>query len=509
MKLLIVDDEQPARLGIRMIIENSGLSFEQILEAKSGQEALTLVMENQPEIVLMDIKMSGLDGLSATKEIKKISPGTEVIFLTAYALFDYAQEAVRCGARDYLLKPINQVELIRVLQDCLAHIETVQRDREKERLVQQELLRTKETIETELVWDLISGFKVSQQRLIKHLELIRPKEVNCWFNQQVLPDTCVVFGNITTQDSFHEHFQIIYNLIKEKLAPVIIAEVKDQLVALTGSHFDFNLMRKLRQDIIIKTGCSLAIGIGKCEESIDDFSEKYFKALEAYSWALCCDHEIVWQVRPDDFQYPKELFNALVAVNRKKAYAYIHKLLKKFPDNMEQIPRDILAGILTTAYLAVKNTGTDRWAAVSFFSLYAGQLSRLHSLTKIETWLYEVIEVAFELMNKVSLTRAQQIINQAIDFMKKNYHRQISLEEVARVVYLSPAYFSTLFKQQTGISFSQYLTRLRVDKAKELLDKTWLSISEISQAVGYTTVDYFCRIFKKMTGTTPSNYRRE
>jgi two-component system response regulator YesN len=107
LKVLIVDDEELVRQWLKMIIKDSGLPVGQVFEAGSGREALNLAAGVRPEIILMDIRMPGLDGLSAVREIKKILPDTQAVFLTAYGLFEYAQEALRCGARDYLLKPVN------------------------------------------------------------------------------------------------------------------------------------------------------------------------------------------------------------------------------------------------------------------------------------------------------------------------------------------------------------------------------------------------------------------
>jgi two-component system response regulator YesN len=113
-----------------------------------------------------------------------------------------------------------------------------------------------------------------------------------------------------------------------------------------------------------------------------------------------------------------------------------------------------------------------------------------------------------QLPSEPGLTRTEEIVRQAVDFMRQNYQKPLTLEEVARIVYLSPAYFSAVFKNQAGISFSRYLNKIRVDKAKELLTGSERSVFEVARAVGYLEGNYFCRVFKKLTGTTPGNYRR-
>jgi len=122
MKILLVDDEPVVRRALKMMIQNEGFPFEVVLEAGTGQEAVLLVEQHHPEVILLDIKMPGLDGISAAKKIKTITPQCNIVFLTAYAKFDYAQAAIRCNARDYLVKPVNQDELRLIIADCIGEI---------------------------------------------------------------------------------------------------------------------------------------------------------------------------------------------------------------------------------------------------------------------------------------------------------------------------------------------------------------------------------------------------
>jgi two-component system response regulator YesN len=122
MKLLLVDDEIIVRRGLKVMVQKAGFPFEEILEAANGQEAVKIVECHKPEIILLDIKMPGLDGISAAKEIRKIAPQARVIFLTAYAQFHYAQGALRCKASDYLVKPVKPEELKLTISNCIEEL---------------------------------------------------------------------------------------------------------------------------------------------------------------------------------------------------------------------------------------------------------------------------------------------------------------------------------------------------------------------------------------------------
>lgn len=242
MKILLADDEPIVRRGLRQMIANFNFSFTIILEAGTGQEAVVLAKQYRPDIVLLDIKMPGQDGIAAAKKIMQLNPQTRIIFLTAYAYFNYAQEAVRCGAKDYLVKPVHPEDL--------------------------------------------------------------------------------------------------------------------------------------RQAIII------------CLEEI-----------EAFRLTVTC------------------------------------------PSN---------------------------------------------------------------------LTRSQQYVKSAVDYVVKNYMKPLTLEDVAQQVHLSPAYFSYLFSREQGQTLTEFLTTIRLEKAKELLKTNpTLSISDIAEQIGYDDANYFSRLFKKKTGTTPGLYRKK
>jgi len=122
VKILLVDDETVVRRGLKAMIQNAKFQFEVTLEASTGLEAIKIVEQHRPEIILLDIKMPGLDGISAAKQIKEIAPQCKIIFLTAYAKFDYAQEALRCKASDYLVKPVNPQELKLTISNCIEEL---------------------------------------------------------------------------------------------------------------------------------------------------------------------------------------------------------------------------------------------------------------------------------------------------------------------------------------------------------------------------------------------------
>jgi two-component system response regulator YesN len=418
MKLLIADDEHLIRKGIRFIIHNSNLEFDSIFEAHSGREAVNLARQYNPEIILMDIKMPGLDGLNAAKEIKKFLECSIVVFLTAYDRFDFAQEAIRCQARDYLLKPVTPQSLIDILQSCIEEINRINWNKRKEERLTKTLSTARDSIEELLVKELVAGTLSLPHQLLSQLRIIAPTGGGPWFSEQDLPNTCIVLQADDDRLS-REAVQTVKDYLAQRSTYPFIADIIDRKMVLLASipGQDQDQVEKsvhLAEQIIEALPCSIRIGIGRVRNNPGLLHLSYAEALESLSYGL------------------------------------------------------------------------------------GGAVRGVHEDNRI-THIDDV--------NKAKLfSRPYQQVQQATDYIEKHFDRKISLEEVAQHVYLHPTYLSTIIKQETGYTFTDYVTFIRVKKAKQLL-KSRLSIKEVAQKVGYSDSNYFCRVFKKVTGITPTDYR--
>lgn len=415
MKLLIVDDEPLIRKGIRLIIENSPLSFTDILEAGSGREAVKLARKSDPEIILMDIKMPGQDGISAAKEIKTFKSSCIVVFLTAYDRFDFAREAVRCQARDYLLKPVTPESLINTLRHCLKEVQQNNYHKRKEKRISKALFSARDSVEEFLVKELVAGAFSSTDQLLSQLQILAPDDNgDPWFNKESLPNICFVL-----QADGAPPKKIKNRLIRTTGYPFIAEAIDHKLVLFTsipepGVH-------------IVKTSTALA--------------EKMTEILSG-----------------------------------------------------QNIPSGIRIGI-------GRVYNNPQHLRIS----YAEALKALDYSFKINPGNCQVTHV--DSINEAKMfSRPHLLVQQAKDYIEKHFDQKISLEEVAQQVYLHPTYLSTIIKQETGYTFSDYITFIRVKKAKQLLN-SHLSVKEVARKVGYPDSNYFCRVFKKVTGVTPTGYR--
>lgn len=365
MKLLIVDDEVLIRNGLRMMLKNSGMELE-IFEAASGNEAVQMADNIRPDAILMDIKMPGMDGLTATRQIKQMLHDVQIIFLTAYDRFEYARDAIRCQVKDYLLKPVNPCELVAVLKDCASRSE-----RDKQQL----------------------NYREEYEEYIHHQDCIDALE--------------------SLDSAFYKKLN---DRLNEEEFEMLIKEIKFTITA----------------DSQVK---------------------------------VCSD-------------------------------ALKHRLAVDPPYSLAAI------------YHAVKQAGVDNKTAGLFYLRHARKIKNLNTSQEIMKWLDDSFRSAFNLVHNHKIRKTQHPINYAIDFMLQNYQEDLTLEYVARHICLSPTYFSAIFKKTTGLSFSQYLNRIRIEKSKEMLREEQCSVYEVAKAVGYRDENYFCRVFKKITGETPGGFRR-
>lgn len=531
-RILLCDDESIQRAALRISLQrltDLPLPISEIREAVHGRQAVDLVNAWQPEIVFLDLRMPVMGGMEAALTIRKAAPTTRIIILTAYDEFNFAQEAIQIGVCDYLLKPAAQTDLDRVLRKAMAEIQAEEEGRRQLDVLRQRVDLAKPLILQEYINDLLAGQALSEAAL---------EEKRRFLELPNHPDRVLVlhfpdFAQLTAGQT-----EIERQLIKEKV--LLLAEQESgqaaallhrsghdrftlllssagPSAALAGEPLVINLAERIRQAVNRELQIPLTIGIGRAVSSPLYLHQSLSDALQAiyYQAALGGNHVIHWQdvdqgVAGQALPAEEEaVLQAMRLANRQLMLGQLESLLLLLLQQETQLEPlrwrllELLVLLTRASILGGANAEQATQANVRHLALI------MASSTPVELRRI-VTQAAFELLHLVTAERGlrhQRLIKRAIAHLEQHCHEQLSLEDVARVVYLSPFYFSHVFKEQTGVTFVQYLTELRLTTAKQLLRQTDLSIGQIAERVGYNDVNYFSRVFKRSVTLTPTEYR--
>lgn len=392
-RLLIADDEPRIRRGIRSL-EWETLNVEVVAEASNGVEALELVENHAPDIMLVDINMPYLNGLQLIEQVKKVRPQCVMIIVSGYDEFEYAKEAVKLNVFDYILKPVNRKELMNTV---VRAIEVIQKNTHEERFVR--------WAETQVANETVN---------------LKRQFVKNWFNHK-----------LTKKE------------IQENLDVFQIKELENKcLIVLKKLEVEVHDAPKLEDELL--DFCILNI----FEELIEPFSMMLsFSTMHQYYGAII------------NHQPEAELFNL-----QEKIQLLVSKYLMK----------EIL--------IEYQVIGEDIFEIPSLFVKLKSQLDQRSELSSIV------------LLAKV--------------YIEKNFtSSELNILEVAEHIGVSSSYLSRLLKKETGLSFTNFVSKLRIDKAVELMNDPTLKIFEVAEMTGFGTQHYFSAAFKKVRGVSPNVYR--
>ncbi|WP_088549295.1 AraC family transcriptional regulator [Paenibacillus aquistagni] len=453
-RLLIADDEALEREGLEWIITRMMPETFHIIHASNGREAIQKADEYRPHIVMMDVQMPGIQGLDALKEIKAHNPTVKMVLVTAYEYFDYAQQALSLGVKEYLVKPAKRERIVSVLQRLMDEIKEERASRGEQLAIREKYLQLLPLAETELALAFMSdrthGREVEAQRLAELLELswqqglalvIALKQADASNSTQAAEDRRKPIAD-TVRGLFSEQIKDRYRWIA---SPLLHEHIVIFLFAREGMEEDVLLqeLRELGTALLkpLEQRCAIqaSIGIGSIQTELEGMRRSYDEAVFAStypsSWGRIC------------------------------AFANLqHPVQEEYKRQGERVS-DEAASERSYVELAIKRIREER-----------------------EQHTYNVVE-------------------RAGAYIQERYQEELSLEEVAEQVHLNPHYFSKVFKQQTGETFIDYVTRLRIDKAKALILEGQFSLKEVCYMIGYKDPNYFSRVFKKVTGVTPTEYR--
>ncbi|WP_166239735.1 response regulator [Paenibacillus turpanensis] len=520
-RILIADDEALEREGLELMISRLMPNQFQFFHAENGRRAIQFTEEHRPDIVFMDIKMPGIQGLEAIKEINARYPNTKMILVTAYDYFNYAQEAVALGVKDYILKPAKKEQIVECLQKLLAELEQENRRRGEELELKEKLSQLLPLVENELAIMLMLDFV--QEIDLKYLaEMLDAK----WDKGYAMVLSIHRGKGDTDQGALsHEVKKQVHEAVKSFMKPrlpcIVSPMIGSQIalfLPLEQDGFGYSQRveslewgRKLRQWLEKQLELSIAVGIGTVQPGMEGLRQSYHEAVMVSS-----DPSAIVNVRhyddiqqgprqagisPDDEKTLREAMQRLDEDEaRAKFSAMFEKLAASTAGSFEVCSSEMTVLFLSLArYFAQQGIPVD--AAVSFTETQ--HLDQLRQQTEHRlAYMLSVIREERERRNG-------NVIDRAIRFIHDRYKEELSMEEAAEHVNLSPYYFSKMFKTQIGATFIDYLTDLRITEAKRLIAQQELSLKEICYEVGYRDPNYFSRVFKKVTGVTPSEYRHQ
>jgi two-component system response regulator YesN len=523
---MLADDEGIVIDSLKMIIENNFKDNYVIEVAKTGRSVIELAENYRPDIAFMDIQMPGINGIDAMKEIKKNSPSTVFIVMSAYDKFDYAKEAINLGVMEYLHKPVNQKKIVETIEKAMHLIDEQRRKRSNDLRIKEKLEFIVPVIENGLVSAILLQENFSMDA-DKYKELLGIQDNYGYMIILEYGDsiegrdlTNPVGASVKIQSMYSDIREILKEYFECAVGPIMTNKIVCFVPAKQQQgdyesrseviEYSREMIRKLTNRFELK--CRLGIG---SIMPLERLTESYRDAANALhntdgSVAHCRDLPIFCSYEDD---YPIDIEKRLFECVRSGKFAeadveanlFFSWMARNYAQYESDIKLKVLEFVLSAEHIAYESGGmTYHFRARKD---YLPEILEMNSLEEIKSWfVHNITQAARNVISKKH-EYSNSVIGKAKDYINKNYRRDISLEDISREVDMSTYYFSKLFKEVVGSNFIEYVTNIRIEKAKELIFKGNLSMKEICGEIGYSDPNYFSRIFKKCVGVTPTDFR--
>lgn len=534
IKVFLVEDEIVMREGIKNNVDWEREGFEFAGEASDGELAYPLIQKTRPDILITDIKMPFMDGLELSRLVKQEMPDIKIIILSGYDEFEYAKEAINIGITDYLVKPIAGAKLLEAVKKVGKIIEEERQQKlflhtfEKERLENTQLIRQK------LFRSLASGQKPVSE-ILKEGKKAGFDLVADQYNivlLQIFADGKAE-GYSEAQNAAEQDIESMTEKMPEVLMvelglegwAFIIKETSEEK-KLEQTLKDF--LERLQDIIASYEGVEYFAGVGKAVARLSELNRCFEEANKAFSYRyLKKRNQVIYSgAEMDEPSVDEELKLSslnLEKLDRKSIDQFLKTGLKSevvhFIDeyfaslgerNVQSLMfRQYVTMDMYFATVAVlEQLGYESRELVERCGDFETMAAVFSTVEQTKGYLQNIFETAIELREKVSQKKYSSLLKDARAYIEQNYDNEdISLNTVAASVNLSPNHFSTIFSQETGRTFIEFLTYVRMEKAKELLRTTSMRTAEIAFAVGYKDPHYFSYLFKKTQECTPREFR--
>jgi len=542
LKIFLAEDEVVVRETIKRMIPWEELGFELVGEAADGEMALPLLIRQQPDLLITDIKMPFMDGLTLARLAKKEIPGLKVVILSGYDDFNYAKQAIGIGVEDYLLKPITKNALIERLSEIRSRYEHEKTQKEYYEKFQREMQAYEKNSSRDFFEALVDG-SMDMMEVYKRAEKLGLDIVAEAYNVLIFTMNCDedFSGQRDEYSSWEaESLELLENFFAGHSSAMLFrSNIFSYGVLLKGQRETIEentraCVDEIRKILSRQDGRrEWFLAVGQSVERLSQIQKSYHTASRAFSQRYLYDENILYYDEMETMEHPggqaeteDNAYLQKVDVN-----ALNPAILQKFLSNglqeeTENFVKDYFYAIgqepmesLVFRNYVILNV---RFSVISFIKGLGCDTNEMESADTEEVlaesgknmesaiaYAKKMISQAIEIRDQNSGNKNRSILKTAVDFIDSHYMEEdISLNTVANVANVSSNHFSALFSQNMGQTFIEYLTTLRMNKAKELLRCTGMRSSEIAGEIGYKDAHYFSYLFKKTQGMTPSDYRK-
>lgn len=533
-KVMIIDDEFYFREALKVSIPWEELGLEVCGEAKNGKDALEKVADLNPDIMIVDINMPIIDGLEFIQSVKETGIESKFIILTGHSEFNYAKQAVQLGVNNYILKPVNEEELISSLIEIKEIIKRETSIKFEFEGLKQQVRDSIPLLKDKLLNELLQGSLIPKENeTLKKMEYLKINIKSDYYLVITIELDC---GDDTNWDNEEKQLwkyavsNISSEILDEKFIFDICYDIDDRICIIVGmdgtqNKGDFLTQLESRLELVRAAICkhldfTITVGVGSEKAELFDIPVSYRESIIALKHKLTLGknriilYSLVAESGIKGTVFSGEYRSQLLMNIRTADEEEVNKLISQVFMRVrgENIHHQILFVVCIEMVAVCMEAMVEMGLRIEdvitqgSFNLVE-EIQSKKSIAEMETWIKEIFMHTLETIKKNKISKASRLIEEVKKYISSNYQSsELSIDEIARNLFVNYAHLCFIFKRDAGVTINEYLTEFRIRKAKELFDSGNTLILDVASRVGYADASYFGKCFKKYYGLAPSKF---
>lgn len=531
-RLVIIEDELVARRNIIKKIEWEKYGFEIVGEAENGREGIDVIEAVNPDVVITDIEMPFMDGLELASILKERYPIIKIILLTGFDEFTYAKKAIELNVIEYILKPVSSESMVKVLQKVKTLLDREISDKEDIEALKEHYLESFPVMRANFLNSLIVSKQTREEVLKKAHNFNLNFRGSMYIASVINIDKSsmdrtnfreedyelVKFAALNTSEEIASKYDGVNVFCHDNCIAFICSFERDNKLSILSETFRF--LEEVRQSIEKYMKITVTIGIGNLCNAIENINESYKSAVAALDYRFVSGNNrliYIGDLEPQPhkriaFDENKEhmLLTSIKVGTEKDVSNVVDKIFDEvievkasFSDYQVYILELLAAVVKVTKGLNI-DMGTIFGKNYNLFD----EMFKFNTTEEVKKWFKSI---CLKLMNSISIRRINSCrmhVEKAMDYIKENYNNsELSINDVSSFLHISPSYFGAIFKEETGETCVNFLLKVRMESAKDLICTTNLKNFQIAEKVGYADQHYFSYCFKKYFKISPNEFR--